>query len=44
MGVMVYSLFWVMQDLCHQPFLRLALALTASGVEVQGLGSGALGV
>ena len=26
MGIMVYSLFWVMQDLYHQPYGHLWLA------------------
>ena len=30
MGIMVYSLLWVMQDLDHQPYFSIALSINPS--------------
>ena len=40
MGIMVYSLLWVMQDVYHQPYTVWSLEL---GFGVSGLGVGLVG-
>ena len=38
MGIMVYSLFWVVQDFVHQPYLPMNLQVELTGFRVKGLG------